>query len=105
MTNHQYSIALTVTYVPYIIVEFPSNLLLKVCTLLALAFGLPDIAFIACQGTYYASDNGCMLGSSYRSPRSATNSSTVVHFLIIICARICKVLLGLAGLPFLPWPM
>lgn len=33
MTNKQYSIALTVTYVPYIIAELPSNLLLKVCTL------------------------------------------------------------------------
>lgn len=30
MTNHQYSIALTVTYVPYIAAELPSNLLLKV---------------------------------------------------------------------------
>ncbi|KAG1860508.1 major facilitator superfamily domain-containing protein [Suillus tomentosus] len=29
MTNHQYSIALTMTYVPYIAAEFPSNLLLK----------------------------------------------------------------------------
>ncbi|KAG5651578.1 hypothetical protein H0H81_008161 [Sphagnurus paluster] len=29
MTNHQYSIALTVTYVPYIAAELPSNLLLK----------------------------------------------------------------------------
>ncbi|KAF9041475.1 major facilitator superfamily domain-containing protein [Panaeolus papilionaceus] len=29
MTNKQYSIALTVTYVPYIIAELPSNLLLK----------------------------------------------------------------------------
>ena len=31
MTNKQYSIALTVTYVPYIVAELPSNLLLKVC--------------------------------------------------------------------------
>ncbi|KAK0191764.1 major facilitator superfamily domain-containing protein [Armillaria mellea] len=30
MTNKQYSIALTVTYVPYILVELPSNLLLRV---------------------------------------------------------------------------
>ena len=30
MTNYQYSIALTVTYIPYIIAELPSNLLLKV---------------------------------------------------------------------------
>lgn len=30
MTNKQYSIALTVTYVPYIVAELPSNLLLKV---------------------------------------------------------------------------
>lgn len=30
MTNHDYSVALTVTYVPYIIAELPSNLLLKV---------------------------------------------------------------------------
>ncbi|PPQ95882.1 hypothetical protein CVT26_015574 [Gymnopilus dilepis] len=29
MTNQQYSIALTVTYVPYIVAELPSNLLLK----------------------------------------------------------------------------
>ncbi|KAG2072381.1 MFS general substrate transporter [Suillus decipiens] len=29
MTNYQYSIALTMTYVPYIAAEFPSNLLLK----------------------------------------------------------------------------
>lgn len=29
MTNRQYSIALTVTYVPYIVAELPSNLLLK----------------------------------------------------------------------------
>ncbi|KAG2143823.1 major facilitator superfamily domain-containing protein [Suillus bovinus] len=29
MTNHQYSIALTMTYVPYIAAEFPSNMLLK----------------------------------------------------------------------------
>ncbi|EIW85122.1 MFS general substrate transporter [Coniophora puteana RWD-64-598 SS2] len=29
MSNTQYSIALTVTYVPYIIAEFPSNILLK----------------------------------------------------------------------------
>ena len=29
MTNHQYSVALTVTYVPYIAAELPSNLLLK----------------------------------------------------------------------------
>lgn len=33
MTNHQYSIALTVTYIPYIAAELPSNLLLKVCSL------------------------------------------------------------------------
>ncbi|KIK65240.1 hypothetical protein GYMLUDRAFT_980832 [Collybiopsis luxurians FD-317 M1] len=31
MTNQQYSIALTVTYVPYIVAELPSNLVLKVC--------------------------------------------------------------------------
>ena len=31
LTNHQYSVALTVTYVPYILSELPSNLLLKVC--------------------------------------------------------------------------
>lgn len=30
MTDKQYSIALTVTYVPYIVAELPSNLLLKV---------------------------------------------------------------------------
>jgi hypothetical protein len=30
MTNEQYSIALTVTYVPYIVAELPSNLILKV---------------------------------------------------------------------------
>jgi len=30
MTNHQYSVALTVTYVPYIAAELPANLLLKV---------------------------------------------------------------------------
>ncbi|PBK84175.1 MFS general substrate transporter [Armillaria gallica] len=30
MTNKQYSIALTVTYVPYIVAELPSNLLLRV---------------------------------------------------------------------------
>ncbi|KAF5355611.1 hypothetical protein D9757_012907 [Collybiopsis confluens] len=29
LTNHQYSIALTVTYVPYIVSELPSNLVLK----------------------------------------------------------------------------
>ncbi|KAG6807081.1 hypothetical protein H0H93_002008, partial [Arthromyces matolae] len=29
MSNHQYSVALTVTYVPYIVAELPSNLLLK----------------------------------------------------------------------------
>ncbi|KAF7335782.1 MFS general substrate transporter [Mycena venus] len=29
MSNHQYSIVLTVTYVPYILVQIPSNLLLK----------------------------------------------------------------------------
>lgn len=29
MSNNQYSLALTVTYIPYILVEFPSNLLLK----------------------------------------------------------------------------
>ncbi|KAJ3532091.1 hypothetical protein NMY22_g7890 [Coprinellus aureogranulatus] len=29
ITNHQYSVALTVTYVPYILAELPSNLLLK----------------------------------------------------------------------------
>jgi len=31
MTNTQYSISLTVTYVPYIVAELPSNLTLKVC--------------------------------------------------------------------------
>ncbi len=30
MTNKEYSIALTVTYVPYIVAELPSKLLLKV---------------------------------------------------------------------------
>ena len=30
LTNQQYSIALTITYVPYIAAELPSNLLLKV---------------------------------------------------------------------------
>ena len=30
MTNVQYSIALTLTYVPYIAAELPSNLMLKV---------------------------------------------------------------------------
>jgi len=30
MTNTQYSISLTVTYVPYIVAELPSNLMLKV---------------------------------------------------------------------------
>ncbi|KAK2467198.1 hypothetical protein APHAL10511_000747 [Amanita phalloides] len=29
LTNHQYSVALTVTYVPYIFAELPSNLILK----------------------------------------------------------------------------
>ncbi|KAJ3526219.1 hypothetical protein NMY22_g10250 [Coprinellus aureogranulatus] len=29
MTNYQYSVALTVTYIPYILAELPSNLLLK----------------------------------------------------------------------------
>ncbi|EGN93249.1 hypothetical protein SERLA73DRAFT_189773 [Serpula lacrymans var. lacrymans S7.3] len=29
MSNYEYSVALTVTYVPYIVAEFPSNLLLK----------------------------------------------------------------------------
>ncbi|KAH6908856.1 major facilitator superfamily domain-containing protein [Coprinopsis sp. MPI-PUGE-AT-0042] len=29
MSNHQYSVALTVTYVPYILAELPSNLVLK----------------------------------------------------------------------------
>lgn len=33
MTNTQYSIALTVTYVPYIAAELPSNLLLKVSSI------------------------------------------------------------------------
>ena len=33
MTNYDYSMALTVTYIPYIITELPSNLLLKVCHL------------------------------------------------------------------------
>jgi len=31
MSNKEYSIALTVTYVPYIVAELPSNLMLKVC--------------------------------------------------------------------------
>lgn len=31
MSNKQYCIALTVTYVPYIVSELPSNLVLKVC--------------------------------------------------------------------------
>lgn len=31
MSNKQYSIALTVTYVPYIVFQLPSNLILKVC--------------------------------------------------------------------------
>ena len=35
MTNKEYSIALTVTYVPYIVAELPSNLLLKVCRSIA----------------------------------------------------------------------
>ncbi|KAF9473919.1 MFS general substrate transporter [Pholiota conissans] len=30
MTNYQYSIAITITYVPYIVAELPSNLLLKI---------------------------------------------------------------------------
>ncbi len=30
MTNNQYSMALTVTYIPYIVAELPSNLLLRV---------------------------------------------------------------------------
>ena len=30
ITNRQYSIALTVTYIPYVLAELPSNLLLKV---------------------------------------------------------------------------
>ncbi|EIW77869.1 MFS general substrate transporter [Coniophora puteana RWD-64-598 SS2] len=30
MTNYDYSIALTVTYIPYILAEFPSNILLKI---------------------------------------------------------------------------
>jgi hypothetical protein len=30
ISNHQYSVALTVTYVPYILAELPSNLVLKV---------------------------------------------------------------------------
>ena len=38
LTNKQYSIALTVTYVPYIFAELPSNLLLKVCECLVLEF-------------------------------------------------------------------
>ncbi|KAF9459860.1 major facilitator superfamily domain-containing protein [Collybia nuda] len=39
MTNREYSIALTVTYVPYIVAELPSNLLLKVRPLRSLAVG------------------------------------------------------------------
>ncbi|OJA15235.1 hypothetical protein AZE42_07981 [Rhizopogon vesiculosus] len=36
MSNYQYSIALTMTYVPYIVAEFPSNLLLKASIILRL---------------------------------------------------------------------
>ncbi|KAK7034630.1 hypothetical protein VNI00_012272 [Paramarasmius palmivorus] len=38
MTNHQYSVALTVTYVPYIAAELPSNWVLKVWKLYLVIF-------------------------------------------------------------------
>lgn len=40
MNNHQYSVALTVTYVPYIVAEMPSNLLLKVRTTISHRSGI-----------------------------------------------------------------
>ncbi|KAJ6503584.1 major facilitator superfamily domain-containing protein [Mycena sanguinolenta] len=53
MTPKQYSIALTVTYVPYIVAELPSNLLLKA---VGLSLMLPTMLTLwgivtACQGT------------------------------------------------------
>lgn len=43
MTNKQYSIALTLTYVPYIAAELPSNLLLKVRNNIVHRFFSPDL--------------------------------------------------------------
>ncbi|KAK0215156.1 major facilitator superfamily domain-containing protein [Armillaria fumosa] len=40
MTNKQYSIALTVTYVPYILAELPSNLLLRLLPTLLTVWGI-----------------------------------------------------------------
>ncbi|KAJ6606112.1 major facilitator superfamily domain-containing protein [Mycena vulgaris] len=53
MTNQQYSIALTVTYVPYILAELPSNLLLKIVgpnLMLPAMLTLWGVV-TACQGT------------------------------------------------------
>ncbi|KAJ7084863.1 major facilitator superfamily domain-containing protein [Mycena belliarum] len=53
MTNQEYSIALTVTYVPYIVAELPSNLLLKIVgpnTMLPVMLTLWGVV-TACQGT------------------------------------------------------
>lgn len=82
MTNKQYSIALTVTYVPYIVAELPSNLLLKVCIIsLDYTFnvGLRNGNRPGCRTqlnvTYYVDS----LGHSYHVARFVHFSSSTMH--------------------------
>jgi hypothetical protein len=62
MTNKQYSIALTVTYVPYIVAELPSNLLLKV-RLNILCYVHPMLTWIGCGTQSDAAYDADTLGS------------------------------------------
>ena len=68
MTNTQYSIALTVTYVPYILAELPSNLLLKVRQMI-LCSARPMLTCIGRRAQSYAAYHVDTLGSRGYSTR------------------------------------
>lgn len=69
MTNTQYSIALTVTYVPYIVAELPSNLLLKVRLIIPVCDRLLKLTSLGCGAQSDAAYNVDPLGSRDYSAR------------------------------------
>ncbi|KAI0765787.1 major facilitator superfamily domain-containing protein [Irpex lacteus] len=99
MSDHQYSLALTITYIPYILVELPSNLWLErigpqiVLPLLAVCWGIASMlqgtvrsygGLIACRffiGLFEGGlSPGCMLYLSGFYPRNQLQLRISIYF-------------------------
>lgn len=71
MTNNQYSMALTVTYIPYIVAELPSNLLLRVSHQRVSVMFIHLCHLPGCRLKSHAANNAHALGSGDYAPRCA----------------------------------